>query len=853
MCRLRNKPHSIGHRLLILFSSKEERIEILGDFEEGYELKLQEKGRISAFFWYWLQIMLLIPITIKNRTYWSLMMFKNYLKTAFRNIRHHKWVSFIKVSGLAVGMTCAILIYVWVSHQFRFDRSQEHKDCIYRLEAVDWVDMPTAFRNPLMQYPEILEFVQFNSWETPTLKYKDHLYEMDKFVFTDRSVFDVFSLTFIQGSPEKALEAPFSLVLTESEAQRIFGSENPIGKLVRYDNTFDFIVTGVITDVEDFHLEISALAPFEDLTAIKDRERFLNEHNWNYPIYLRLAKNVDVEQLEGKVSRSINDILKSVARAEFEETDFILRPFGEIYFARNLKAEKGVRHGNKQMVFLFSAIALFILLIACVNFINLTTARSSARKKEISIRKVVGANRRNLIRQFLGETSFLVLLALGLSMILVRFALPRFNHLLGENLSVDFFNVHLILGILSLFVLTGFVSGMYPALHLSALTPHDTLKGFGRGSIKTSLFRKVLIVFQFTIAIFLIVGTLTIFRQVNFMMNSDLGFDQDQILNVHLKGDLLRGRKELFKQRLLQYPDILKVSFAGQKPGLITNTNTWAVRGKRKSMKIITTDPDYMDLMGLELVDGRNLSWQLRTDIGRKYIINETAAKFLEFDSPVGEQVFANFGESEIIGVVKDYHFNSLHNAIIPLAIGWYDRWVRFAHIKISGHNISRCISHIETTWSEMCPDFLFEYEFLDESFAAQYYQEKRLAEILKYFGFLSVILSCLGLFSLSAFVAERRTKEIGIRKVLGSSVIGIVYLLSKEFLRWVLYANVIAWPMAYFAVRIWLQNYPFRANMSLWTFILSTGMTLAIALLTISYHSIRAATSDPVHSLRFE
>ena len=829
-------------------------MEILGDLQEGYVLKRTEKGRVSAFIWFWTQIALILPALIKNRTYWSITLFKNYLKTAFRNLRRNKWVSFIKVFGLAVGMTCAILIFVWIDQQLGFDKSQKNADRIYRLESMDWVDMATSFRNPLMQYPEILEFVQFSSWEIPTLKYRDRLFEMDNFVFADRNVFDVFSFSFLQGKAEKALDAPFSLVLTESEARKIFGNEDPVGKMVKYDDTFDFTVSAVIEDVEDFHIEIKALAPFADLPVIKGRARFLNEHNWNHPTYLLLAENVDVPKLEDKISGSINDLLRSLGgRAEFEETDFFLRPFSEIYFANNLKAEKGVKHGNRHMVFLFSAIALFILLIACVNFINLTTATSSFRGKEISIRKVVGADRKNLMGQFMGETFLISLMALSVSMVLVRFLLPRFNLLVGENLILDLFNGKLLLGIVAIFIVAGFFAGVYPSFHLSSLVPNETLKGHFWGGIRTSLFRKVLIVFQFSIAIFLIAGTLIVLRQIDFMMTKDLGFNQEQILNVPLKGDLLGEKKKLFRQRLLQDPDILKISFASQEPGEITNTNTWAVKGKRKSMKIINTDPNYVDVMELEIVDGRNLSWELNTDRATKYIINEAAAKFLGFESPVGERISANFGQSEIIGVVKDYHFNSLHNAIIPMAIVWYERWADVAHIKVSGRNINRCISHIETTWAEMCPNFLMGYEFLDESFATRYLQEQRLATILKIFVFLSVILSCLGLFGLSAFIAERRTKEIGVRKVLGSSVAAIVVLLSKDFSRWILFANIFAWPLAYLASKMWLQNYPFRTDISFWIFILSTGLALGVALITISYHSIRAATANPARSLRYE
>jgi putative ABC transport system permease protein len=337
------------------------------------------------------------------------------------------------------------------------------------------------------------------------------------------------------------------------------------------------------------------------------------------------------------------------------------------------------------------------------------------------------------------------------------------------------------------------------------------------------------------------------------MKTKDLGFDQKQVINIQLKGDLLGEKKSLFKDLLLQNSEISQVSFSSQEPGVITNTNTWKVNGQDKPMRVINTDPEYVDLMGLELVEGRNLAWDRRTDIGRAYVINQEAAGLLGFESPIGQTVRANFGNSRIIGIVKDYHYNSLQNRIGPLAICWYERWADIAHIRISGSRIGEAVKYIGSLWSDLCPDFPFKFSFLDQDFARHYYQEDRLGDILKYFVSLAIFLSCLGLFGLSDFLAEQKTKEIGIRKILGSSSLGIMALFSKDFSRWVLLSNVFAWPAAYLGSHQWLQNFPYRTGVTLWTFLLSAAVVMLIFLITVSYQTIKAATSPPVNALRHE
>jgi len=846
-----NKQHPprISQSLLNQLLGGDRGFEELGDLEECFRILLHKKGRFYAANWYRIQVYRYLPTIIKNLIYWRTVMFRNYLKTALRCLLRHRSVSLINIFGLSVGIACAMLILLWVDGQLSMDKSQVNRDQIYRLETEDWASMPTIFRRAFPKFSEIEQFVQFNAWQRPVLKYQDRMFEIEDFVFVDSNVFDMFTFKFLQGDPTAALEAPFSLVLTESESRRIFGAENPIGKILRYDNRFDYAVTGVIADPHDFDVRIGALAPLQDLIEIKQRKTFLDERNWNFLTYLLLAKNTDVSILEDKLNPLLNQLETG------EGDNYFLRPFKEIYFARGIKREGGVKHGNLQLLVLFAAAAVFILLIACFNFINLITARASLRSKEISMRKVVGAQRSHLALQFMGETWLTVVFASLLAALLIRLLDPLVGQLLGTEILHSWTNPKFLMGMLVIVVFTCLATGIYPSLYLSSLNPFLLLKRMHPTGKKEFLLRKVLIVLQFSIAIFLVICAAVVYRQTSFMQSQDMGFTQSPILNITLRGELETRNKSAFRHRLLSFSGIDAVSFSSQPPGNITNTNTWTVRGQEKAMRIINTDPEYLELMELELVKGRNLSRDRPTDVARSYIINQEAARFLEFQFPVGERVDANFGASQIIGVVKDFHFNSLHNRIEPLAIAWYEPWANVAHVKISGSDVPSSIEQVGSVWQELCPDFPFVYTFMDENFARQHIQEKKIAEILKYCVLLAVILSCLGLFGLAAFIAEDRTKEIGIHKVLGASIPGILLLLllSKSFSRWVLLRNVIAWSTAYFAADQWIKDFAYRTSIGWDIFLMAAGVTLLVALAAVISQTLRSALADPVESLRRE
>jgi putative ABC transport system permease protein len=807
---------------------------------------------------------LFLPGLIVNDIFWEAAMLKNYLTVAWRNLGRNKVISAINVAGLALGMACALLIFLWVDGQLSVDRAQPNADRIYRLEEGDWADLQTRYRKVFDTFPEIEKYVQFSSWEKPILRVGDKLFNSRDLVFADDAVFDVFKFDFLRGSPDAVFSDPYSLVLSRSEAERLFGAQDPMGKTIVLDNAFSFTVTGVVADPGDFHIEWKAMGPFKALPALTGRPNFLDLTNDNFPTYLLLRPHTDVQEFKGKLAAAINAV-----RGADSPKEFSLRPFRAIYFARDAVVEAGVKHGNMTLVILFSAVAVLILLIACVNFINLVTARSSSRAKEISVRKAAGAVRKNLLVQFLGETSLTVLAALLLALALVAAFLPAFVRLTGETLEIVWIGGKWLGGVLAVFLFTALVSGLGPALHLSSLNPVVLMSGRGRRTSRGISFRTVLTVFQFAVATFLIIGALVVLGQFDYMVSKGLGYTREQILLVPLQGELreslqvLRARlregkvfgetKGVFKQRLLQSPDIRGVTFISQSPGTLTNTNTWTVRGERKPMIIMQTDPDFVDVLGLEIVAGRNLSWDRKSDLGLCYLVNEAAVPYLGLDPLFGEAFQANFGQSQIVGVVKNFHFQSLHQKIGPMAVVWFDGWTDTAAIKISGTNIPRAIAHIREAWGEVNPNAPFSYTFMDEAVGRLYAAEARLGRILEVFVWLAVFLSCLGLFGLSAYVAVQKTKEIGVRKVLGAGTSEIVVLLSKDFSRWVLLANLFAWPAAYVVAVKWLNGFAYRMRLGLGPFLLASASALMVAFLTISFHTVRAATANPADALRHE
>ena len=765
----------------------------------------------------------------------------------------HKGLSLINIFGLTMGMTCAVLIFLWVERQLSYDKWQKERDRIFRLESETWVVMPPYLAETVKAFPEAEHVVRFYFWYEPTVKHEDNIFTITEFALVDSTVFRVFNFNFLEGDPASALQRPSSIVLTESIAKKLFGQRPAVGKLILLENEAEYTVTGVVEDVKKFHMDINAFVSVTDITRRSGNDDFLTSRNYNFSIYVLTVPGIDVSHLVEKINQ------RAVEVDRYGGSRLILRPYNDIYFANNLQHEKNTKHGNVHLVLVFSIIAVLILGIACINFVNLTIAKTSTREKEIAVRKVSGAGRFSIQRQFLGETFITVFFSFLLAMIVVTLFLPNFQKLTGEDLGLADLNPGVLFIVLGVLAFTGFLSGIYPSLYLSGLEPIQIMKGKSGKGIKSALLSRLLIGFQFTISIFLVISTLTVIKQLEYMQKADLGINHEQILTCTLRGDIVNGDREqlltsknAFKERLLTHPSIKGVTYLNQLLGKITNTFSAYVVDQENTIpiRVINADPDFIDLMDIELKEGRNFSFERQTEINRAFLINEEAARQLELENPVGAALYS--GRSPIIGVVYDFHYNSLHTKIEPMAIRW-DHWTRRACIKIVGNDLPSAIRHIGNVYREFCPGFAFEYDFLDASFARQYDSERRLESVLMYFVTLAILLSCLGLFALTAFVAERRTREIGIRKVLGSTNAGIVILLSQGFAKWVLLANIVSWPAAYFVLSRWLRGFAYRIDIDLMFFLISGILALIVALVTVGYQALRAASANPVESLRYE
>ncbi|MDZ7742386.1 MAG: FtsX-like permease family protein [Bacteroidota bacterium] len=760
----------------------------------------------------------------------------------------------INVLGLAIGFAVFILIILFVRDQYSYDKFNKKIDRIYRMEYEEWALLGTIYPETVWrEFPEVKDFVRFNTFnKTALVNYGEKQMRVENFVFADTSIVNIFSLDFVQGNPANALKDPFSIVLTESAKKQIFGDEDPIGKVIEYENDWDFKVSGVIRDLKNSHLEIGLLANFVALKSIKkDPEFFKRTGNWNYPAYLLLSENADAEALTGKINNYFSNRL--VWKDGNEEPEFRLRPLSEVYFETEIDAES-TKQGNLQFVRIFLLVAIFILLIACINFINLSTAKSALRAKEIGVRKVVGSDRLRLIVQFLTESQIISFLALLISLVFVELMMPLFSDMLNSDIHLEY-TPGLISLLLAGSLLIGILAGIYPAFYLTSVQPVSVLKGEKSKGKSGVAFRKVLIILQFSISIILLIGTLVVYLQLNYVRQKKLGFEKDQIIYLNLNRDIQKNLLS-FNDRIENIPGVEMLAFTNQIPGYITWTENLKIEGNRVAFRFAPVDPDYIPALGIEMASGRNFDENMESDMENTYIINETAARVFGWEDPLGH-VFDNgyWDRGKVIGVVKDFHFKSLHTEIEPLVMRWNPHWHNTALIKITAGVMPDVLEKIEKEWKAMTMEFPFEYKFLDESFDRLYRSEQRFGKIFIYFSALAVFVACLGLFGLASFFSMQRTKEIGIRKVLGAETPDLMMMLVKDFTKWVLLANIIAWPLAYFWMDRWLQNFAYHRELFsfYWVFILSGAIALVIAVITVMWKSLQSARAKPVDAIKYE
>ena len=821
-----------------------------GDIEEEFAEIQKCRGRAKAVRWIWFHVLAALPRGGQHFIIWRFTMFKNYLKIALRNFLIHKGYTFINIAGLAIGIACCILIMLWVQDELSYDRFHENADDLYVATFSNGSKVtPTALSDFLKtEYPEVIHTSRYSGQGRNLLKYKDTDIYQEGGIMVDPDFLKMFTIPFLKGNPDNALDDPNSILLSEQVALKLFDTSDPIGQTLTYNTSLDLKVAGVFQDYpSNSHISFQYILP----TALAMAHN-KNYNTWdvnNLRTYVQLRKNTPVEVVDAKITdvverhrhqdkRSMS--LQSVTRIH-------LNPFNN-------------PGGTILYVYLFSSMAFFILLIACINFINLTTAKSSNRAREVGIRKTVGAFRSHLVRQFFGESFILTLFASGLAIGLVFLCLPLFNNLTGKAFSGELLIQQAVIGgILGIIFLTVILAGSYPSLVLSRFQPVKVLKGrrLATGQ-KGSLFRKALVVLQFSLSIFLILGTLMIFRQVHYLRKHDVGYDRDNIVYFGI-GSRFRNNFNTIKTELLADSNILNATLTDIAPyRWQSNAGYGDVHWEGKTnqqvkMVMMSVDYDYLDTFGLTMTQGRFFSKEFSTDASDAYVVNQAAVRAMEMDEPIGKELKVWDLNKRIIGVVQDYHFESLHNEIIPMAIRIDSNWHNQACIRISPHRIPDTLAFLENKWKEIYPEYPFEYRFLDDTIANQYRSEQAIGRIVTVFTILALFISCLGIFGLSSYTAEQRTKEIGIRKVLGASVSSIVKHISKEFIVLVIIANVIIWPLAYFALSRWLQTFAYRINIGWWTFVLTGATVLVVSLLTVSWQIIRAATANPVDSLRYE
>jgi putative ABC transport system permease protein len=786
----------------------------------------------------------------------------NYWKIALRKIRRHKGYSFINIVGLSIGMACCILILTWIRDELSYDRFHNNAGQICRIVTVDHSggNITKASGSPSLigptlveKYPEFIEFARVQSgWSGYFLHYGEKNFMEMKLATVDPSFFEIFQYSFIQGDPQAALKDQQSIILTESLAKKCFGDEDPMGKVLQISST-DFKVTGVMEDIpRNSHLQFDYVFPAINMTKFRE-SKF---DTWDYDqfsTYLLVKKNTEFKTLSKKISGIVKEHLPE------SKIEVFLQPISAVHLhSTDINSWEAVypNPGNITYVYIFALIAACILLIACINFMNMATARSSTRAREVGMRKVSGARRIDLVKQFIGESIFLSLLSLGFGILLVEIMLPAFNRLSGKELSLQYTESALLwIILLGIAVFTGLASGSYPALFLSGFQPSKVLKASAHlTSQGGGLLRKILVVGQFAFTILLIIGTIVIYSQLHFIQNKDLGYETDNIFTVASYGQFGRNY-EAAKHELLQNPNIQSVCRAfPPSPGFRgTEDVDWDGKNPTAEFMIFSDigDYDFLKTFGIRMAEGRFYSREFPTDKDN-FVVNETAIKKMGLEDPIGKRFTLGKKTGTIIGVVKDYHGGSLHNPIQPKVITLGDRGF-FVCVKFSQGNVSEMIAFLKEKWEKFVPGYPFRYGFLDESIAEAYESERKIGKIFQYFTGLAILIACLGLFGLASFTAEQRTKEIGIRKILGAKVSGIVLLLSKEFAKWILVANLISWPVAYFLTKKWLQSFAYKMDLGWGIFLVSAVLALAIAIMTVSYQAIRAATANPVTSLRYE
>ena len=801
-------------------------------------------------------------------------MFKNYIKVAFRSLNKNRIYAIINILGLALGLTVTILVFLFINDETSYEKHWNGYDRIYRTGIIADM-MGQKMDAPVSPDPMANAFrTEFTDVETATrirtvnqeimVRHEQTKIYIQKGVYADSSFFKVFDYEFIHGNATTALNEDNAMVLTDETAKKLFGDKSALGEVVKYDNRRDYIVKGIVKKPKGH-----AHFQFDMFMALNQgRNVWMSNNNHTY---VKLKEGADFNAFETEMKRNfMKKIEPDVERfmkitveeflAQGNAFEYQLQPIKDIhlYSQKDYEIEQ---NGNIMYIYVFIGIALLVILIAGINFMNLSTARSGKRAKEVGVRKVTGASRKMLITQFLTESIIQSFIALFLAFILVELFLPGFNNIMETNINLfnDYLGTTLFFAVLAT-LFYGLFAGSYPAFFLSAFQPIAVLKGDLTKTKGGALMRKILVIIQFTASTILIIGMIIIFSQISYMHNKDIGFKGDQVIIVPLQTDPMTENFRNYKGIFTKNSNVLNVSRASYFPGDNPNQNMFALEGSEEQLPLwnMEVDFDFFETLDVQLAEGRKFNREMDNDSIPSYILNETAVKNLNIENPIGRRISDNFGNDEevvygnIIGIVKDFHIEGFNQPIRPMVMTISNQ-VWFASFKIAKNDMNATIDYIETEWNKLEPSHPFRYEFLDEKFGALMRQQENFGTMFLFLTILAIIISAMGLYGLASYTAEQRTKEIGIRKVLGASVGQIMNMLTKDFIKLVLIANVFAWPITYLLAKNWLSNFTYQIDMPILPYVFATILALIIALITVSFQAYQAANSDPVNALKYE
>lgn len=790
-------------------------------------------------------------------------MFKNLLKTTVRYIRKHVGYSLLNVLGLTLGITSALFLIIYVSDELSYDRYHEKADRIYRVSSkitetddqFTWIVAQIPFGPQAAQdYPEIESFTRFINMPRALYKYEDKEYNEENFYYADSTVFDIFTFKVLSGEVKSAVKDPKKIVLTKTAAARYFGKSDPIGKtLTEGANTYE--VTGVIEDVpSNSHFRFDAITARNNLP-----KQIGSWGNFGVFTYLLLPQNLDVKAFETKIQGMYDAYMKQIFGPINIKIEYILEPIKRIHLY-STNANEPEPTGSITYVYIFGIVAIFLILIAAMNYMNLATARSTRRAREVGLRKVVGSRRSALVMQFLGESVALTLISLIISIILMIVLLPKFNLLAGKSFSPEIlYSPVVLISLLGIVLITGIFGGSYPALFLSRFSPVTVLKGEITQGSAGSLFRKILVVIQFSISVAMIVCTLVVFRQLNYLKNKDQGFDQKNVVSLQLNNREMIRKYPLLKQLMLDNEDIKYVTSTNTPMGegsgkLVFNVETDQGMSQR-GINFTVVDHDFVETLGIKIVQGRDFQKDMPSDTLNGVLVNETFVKRMGWSDPIGKKIEAgdeNTLRARVVGVIADYHQTGMYNEIESLLLA-YREFNNILYIKVSGNNTEQTLSFIESKWKEVFPDQPFAYTYLSERFNRQFEADEKRGLIFTMFTILAILIACLGLFGLASYMVEQRTREVGIRKVFGASEGVVIRLISREFLILVTISIIIAVPAAYLIMSNWLENYIYRTSVGVPLLLLAAGLTLVITFITVGYKAYQASVMNPANAIRTE